>query len=108
MGDIARNLGIRIKELRERNNLTQQKLAELINMESSNLSKIERGIQMPKEESIESIVKILGIDIHELFEFEHITPKEQLINNIMNIVKNSSYEQMQTYYKVISAIKDLN
>ena len=39
MGIISKNLGIRIKKLRERNNLTQLKLAEIINMESSNLSR---------------------------------------------------------------------
>ena len=53
MGEISRKLGLRIKELREKRGLTQLKLAEILNMEASNLSKIERGVQIPKEESLE-------------------------------------------------------
>ena len=40
MGEIARKLGLRIKELREKQGLTQLKLAEILDMEASNLSKI--------------------------------------------------------------------
>ena len=107
MGYIAKNLGLRIKELRERNKYTQQTLAELIDMETSNLSKIERGIQMPKEESLEKIINVLNITEKELFDFEHIKPKEQLIENIISLVKNSSFEELQTYYKMINSIKEL-
>ena len=67
MGEIARKLGLRIKELREKQGLTQLKLAEILNMEASNLSKIERGIQIPKEESLENISNALKVDVKELF-----------------------------------------
>ena len=49
MGEISKKLGLRIKELREKQGYTQLKLAEILNMEASNLSKIERGVQIPKE-----------------------------------------------------------
>ena len=107
MGYIAKNLGLRIKEIRERNGLTQQMLAELINMETSNLSKIERGIQMPKEESLEKIINILKIEAKELFDFEHMQPKEQLAKNITGIINNSSFKELQTYYKIINSVKEL-
>ena len=44
MGIIAEKLGRRIKELREYKKLTQFEFAELLNMESINVSKIERGL----------------------------------------------------------------
>ena len=106
MGRISTNLGLRIKELRERNNLTQSRLAELINMEASNLSKIERGVQMPKEENLESIMKILKIDIKELFDFEHYKPKDEIIKNLINIFENSTTKELQMYYKIINSIKE--
>lgn len=106
MGRISTNLGLRIKELREKNNLTQSKLAELINMEASNLSKIERGVQMPKEESIENILNILNVDTKELFDFEHYKPQDEIIENLVTILKSSTQKELQMYYKIINAIKE--
>ncbi len=107
MGEISKKLGLKIKELRERNNLTQFKLAELINMEPSNLSKIERGIQMPKEETLEAIMVALNADLKELFEFDYFKTKEKLFNDIINTLNNATKEELQAYYKIINSIKDL-
>ena len=108
MGNISKRLGLKIKELRERNNLTQLKLAELINMESSNLSKIERGMQMPKEETLEEIIKVLNVDLKELFDFEHLKPHDEILKILINILINSKTQELQTYYKIINSIRELN
>ena len=108
MGEITANLGLKIKELRERNKLTQFKLAEMINMEPSNLSKIERGIQMPKEETLESIIKVLDIDLKELFDFQHFMKHEDLLKKLIDILKESNTQELRTYYKIINSIRDLN
>lgn len=68
MGEISKKLGKRIKELRERKKLTQLVFAEMVNMESSNISKIERGIQIPKEESLIKIAKALNVTVKDLFD----------------------------------------
>ena len=101
MGEISKKLGLRIKELREKKGLTQFQLAEILNMESSNLSKIERGIQIPKEESLEKIAKAFQISIKDLFDYEHFTNKKELINKINTIMKNSDLESIQKYYKIL-------
>ncbi len=108
MGEITANLGLKIKELRERNKLTQFKLAEMINMEPSNLSKIERGIQMPKEETLESIIKVLDIDLKELFDFQNFMKHEDLLKKLIDILKKSNTQELRTYYKIINSIRDLN
>ena len=47
--------GKRLKELRKRKGLSQQQLAELVGMESSNnISKLESGEQLPKKENLEN------------------------------------------------------
>ena len=66
MGMLAKKLGSRIKELREKRGFTQFKLAEILDMEASNLSKIERGVQIPKEESLINIAKALNTDIDNI------------------------------------------
>ena len=107
MGEISKKLGLKIKELRERNNLTQFKLAELINMEPSNISKIERGVQMPKEETLEAIVKVLNIELKELFDFQHFKPHEIILGILTDILNNSTTEELRTYYKMISSVREL-
>ncbi len=101
MGEIARKLGLRIKELREKQGLTQLKLAEILDMEASNLSKIERGIQIPKEESLENISSVLNVDVKELFNYTHIVNKKDLISKINILLENSNEETLQRYYRIL-------
>lgn len=68
MGEISKKLGLRIKELREKQGYTQLKLAEILNMEASNLSKIERGVQIPKEESLEKLAQAFNVNLRDLFD----------------------------------------
>lgn len=105
MGIISKKLGLRIKELRESRNLSQLKLAEILNMEASNLSKIERGIQIPKEESLIKISKALEIEIKDLFDYTHFDDKEVLINKIIEMLKKSEYKTVQAYYKILSSLQ---
>ena len=54
-------LGKRIKEIRKNNSLTQEKLAELVGIETMSLSAIESGrhfSSMPTLEKIASILKV--------------------------------------------------
>ena len=101
MGEIARQLGLRIKELREKQGLTQLKLAEILDMEASNLSKIERGIQIPKEESLENISNALKVDVKELFNYTHIINRQELISKITALLENTNEETLQRYYRIL-------
>ena len=99
MGEISKKLGLRIKELREKQGYTQLKLAEILNMEASNLSKIERGVQIPKEESLEKLAQALNL--RDLFDYEHFTDKSLLISKINKILENSDLETVQKYYRIL-------
>ena len=101
MGEIAKKLGLRIKELREKQCLTQLKLAEILDMEASNLSKIERGIQIPKEESLENISNALKVDVKELFNYTHIINRQELISKITALLENTNEETLQRYYRIL-------
>lgn len=101
MGIIAKKLGKRIKELRESKNISQLKLAEELNMEASNLSKIERGIQIPKEESLIKLANALNVSIKDLFDYEHFIDKEELINKINLILSSTDTKTLQKYYKIL-------
>ncbi len=101
MGEISKKLGLRIKELRENRGLTQLGLAEILNMEASNLSKIERGVQIPKEESLEKISKALDVELKDLFDYGHFVDKSTLINKINQILKFADEKKIQKYYRIL-------
>ena len=101
MGEISRKLGLRIKELREKRGLTQLKLAEILNMEASNLSKIERGVQIPKEESLEKIAAALDVEVRELFNYGYFENKKDLIAKIDKILEKADTQTVQKYYRLL-------
>ena len=61
-------LGKRIKELRKANNLTQQKLALMVNIERGYLAKIEGGSRNPTVDCLEKLADGFDITLSELFE----------------------------------------
>lgn len=55
------NIGDKIRSVREDNDLSQKDVANLIPMNQSNYSKIERGIQEPNMEQFKRICEILDV-----------------------------------------------
>ncbi|MBR1943028.1 helix-turn-helix transcriptional regulator [bacterium] len=94
-------LGKRIKEIRESKNIKQVELANMIDIEPTNLSKIEKGVHLPKDETINKILNALNTDINNLFEFEHIKEKDDLLNNINLLLSEAKTEDLQFFYRVI-------
>lgn|SRR5574344_1623980 len=101
MGIISKKLGQRIKELRVSKKFTQLRFAEELEMEASNLSKIERGIQIPKEESLIKIAKILDVSVKDLFDYEHFTNMQTIRKRIDKILDNADIKTLQKYYKIL-------
>ena len=60
-------LGSRIRALRRLKRMTQQELAEKLNLSASQLSNIERGIKEPKPELLEEMAARLNIPREEFF-----------------------------------------
>ena len=66
---IYESIGKRIKSLREKNGLTQEKLAELAGLSLDFIGKIEVNINKPGLKSLIKISNALNIHIKELFNF---------------------------------------
>ncbi len=101
MGIVAKKLGKRIKELREQRKLSQLQLAEILNMEASNLSKIERGVQIPKEESLLKLINAFNVNMVDLFDYEHFADRDTLLLSINNIIQSADEKTLQKIYKIL-------
>lgn len=74
------DFGTKIRNAREDMDLLQSDMAELIPMNQSNYSKIERGVQEPSLEQLRRICQILKLDpryLLDLKEFESISNEDK-------------------------------
>lgn len=64
-----KEVGERIRNIRENKNLTQENVATETGITASYFARIERGEERPKMNVIKSIVKALGVKIADIFPF---------------------------------------
>lgn len=106
MPTLKEKLGKRIQEIRKSKNLTQEKLAEMIGIDTPNLSNIERGKRFVSSDTLEQIIKSLNVKEKDLFDFEHIKSKNELINSINNILNESDIKEIEYFYRMINIYKE--
>lgn len=102
---IKKQLGVKIKRLRQKKGLTQEQFAEKIDIATRTLSGIETGENFVTSETLEKMLNILEITSNELFAFDHIKPQEELVKEIIEEIKNlNDREKLETIYKIIKAV----
>lgn len=101
--DKKKLLGNRIRELRKRANINQEKLAELISVEPATISNIENGRNYPSMLNLESIIEALNTTFLEVFDFEHKNTNENLLKEI-NLILTTNPEKIEDFYKIAKAL----
>lgn len=99
--DNKKLLGKRIKELRKEAGLTQEKLAELIDIETTSLSGIESGRHFPSLPTIEKIANKLNVELKILFDFNHLKSIDKMKEEIVENIDKISDEKIKFIYKFI-------
>lgn len=87
-------IGKYISECRKSKQLTQEQLAEMLNVTNKSISKWENGICLPEASIYEPLCKILGITINELFAGQKIMDedyKKIADENLMQMLKYKLY-----------------
>ena len=97
MKNIKQRLGQRIKELRKRRKLTQERLAELAGIEIPSLSNIENGKNYPSYETLDKISKAFEIRPFELYLFEDCQSKEELLREMVSAMQNDEQLTRKMY-----------
>ena len=63
--NLKENLGKNIQKYRKLNKITQEKLAEIIDLEINSISSIERGKYFPSPDNLVKIANALNVSISE-------------------------------------------
>ncbi len=97
-------LGARIKELRKSRGLSQNELSERIGIDAKHLSRIEVGNSYPSLDTLERISRALGVEIKDVFEFDHDITKRALLQNIQKMLREASAEDLNLIHKIVRSI----
>ena len=79
--NIKKQLGTKIKRLRQNRGFTQEQLAEKLDIATRTLCGIENGENFLTAETLEKILRVLNISSSELFAFDHLRPQEELVED---------------------------
>lgn len=103
MSDIKKLLGKKIKQLRKDKDLTQEKLAELINIEIPSLSNIETGKYSPSVETLQKLSEVLNVEPWELYYFNNVS-QEKMKKYVMSKIDNN-FELLKITYGFLKTLE---
>ncbi len=102
--NIKKLIGQRIKEIRTSKKITQQQLAEMIDIDQRSLSAIECGNNFPTKNLLK-IANSLGVELKEIFDYEHISLSEdEKIKEISTNLKKLSAHDLNIVYRLVKTM----
>lgn len=102
--NIKKLLGKKLQEIRKKRKLTQEYVAEFVGIETSSISNIENGKYYPSAENLEKILTVLKTTPKEVFLFESMDKKENLIDEMLESMKNDE-NLTRLMYKFYISVK---
>lgn len=101
---LLNKLGARIREERKVRGLTQEQLAEKIEITPRYLSRLEGGQQSPSIETLIKLTEIFDIELLELFDFGHIGTSKELRARLTKFINELDDQKLQLAVKVLKAV----
>ena len=103
---IKEQLGKRIYELRKQMNISQEELAEKLEISQRSLSKIETGQNFVKSNTLEKLLKEFYISCNDLINFEHLNTTKNLLDEIyknIETIRNNDF-LVTVLYKITKSL----
>lgn len=97
-------LGKRIKELRKKKGLTQEQLAETIDMEQNSISVIESGRNFPTLGTLEKIAKVLNVELSDFFNYEYLEDIDTIRETTTDKIQNMDEIQLRQLFKFVKSL----
>ena len=97
-------LGAKIKQIRKSKKITQEKLAENIDVDFGYISKLEVGQNFPSIQTLNKIADTLNVDISEFFTYKDINELD-LKAETTKLLDNFNQDELKIIYKVAKSIR---
>ncbi len=97
-------IGRRIKELRKKKGLSQEKLSEKAEITPNYLSRVERGTENPTLDMFIRLADALGVEVWELFDSGHIGSRKDFKTFLNKLSVEADEDQLRLAVKVLRAV----
>ena len=104
MDSIKNRIGTLIREKRNSRHITQEQLAEKVNLSTGMIGQIERGETMPSIENLYIIIQELDIDPRSLFGTT--APKNADLVELYTIISKMKPPQQQLLLKIAKILRE--
>ena len=104
MRDVLRKLGLRLKEIRKARGLTQEALAEKVDLSPQYLSRLEAGHQSPSLETVARLAEALDMELWELFDLGHQGTVKEVRERLRRLIQESDEQKLRVALKLLYAL----
>jgi transcriptional regulator with XRE-family HTH domain len=100
-------VGRRVREYRQRKGITQRALADTLGRQEETISAIERGMNLPSEDTLIGLSDVLGVPVHAFFETADIKSddleREEAIGRALSIIRTLSRRDLEIALRQLEA-----
>lgn len=100
-------MGQRVREYRQQKRLTQKELADRLGRQEETVSAIERGLNLPSEDTLVGLSAILGVPVHAFFETPDLkssdSEREDAVGRVLAIIRTLPRRDLDIALKQLEA-----
>lgn len=93
-----KSVGLRIRDIRKRSKISQERLAELTGLNHRTVLRIENGHTLPTLETLAKIAKILECNIADFFAGGNSKSRDEIIKDIHKKIHNFTDDELKKFY----------
>ena len=91
-------LGARLAQLRRQKGLTQEEAADRLKLATATLSRVERGVQLARLDSLEQMAKLYGVELVDVFSAASSNrqgKKSEVIDEIVGALSGRTQREIE-------------
>lgn len=101
MDDLKKMFGQRVRKIRQKQNLSQEELAEKIDIAVNNMGKIERGESFVTAVTLEKLATVLNVKVEDFFKFDSFVSIDEMKEELdFNKISDNEIKQLYRFYKL--------
>ena len=100
--EIKKQFGRRVKYFREQKGLTQEALAEILDVNINSMSYIERGINFIKSDTLDKLCHALDITPKQLFDFDYNPMPAKDLKQTLYKMLDENPDKLTDIYKILN------
>lgn len=98
-------LGLRIRQARATNNMTQEQLGEACNLSTAHIGHIERGTRIPSLATLFKIATVLHVSVDSLL-LDSFDTDENLFVDITAMLRGKDSKKVKNFMAAVRALAD--